>query len=98
MDFIGRFENFENDMRELTNILNLPPYEVTPHARKSYYAGTCDCPYPNRGFFNTSTAHKAYEHFKRDFALFGYDKSDWETSFHLSQTTSFLASLPMLGV
>ena len=98
MDFIGRFENFENDMRELTNILNLPPYEVTPHARKSYYEGTCDCPYPKRGFFNTSTAHKAYEHFKQDFELFGYDKSDWETSFHLSQTTSFLASLPILGV
>ena len=98
MDFVGRFETFENDMRKLTGLLNLPPYETTPHDRKSHYEGACDCPYPSRGFFDISTSRMAYEHFKRDFELFEYDKSDWETDFHSAQMKSFLSSLPKLGV
>ena len=76
----------------------MPPYVQLPHDRKSDYKGECNCPYPVRGFFDTKSANNIYEYFKRDFELFDYDKSDWETSLHLSQMRSFLASLPKLGV
>ena len=98
MDFIGRFENFENDINHIFQTLNMPAYVQLPHDRKSDYESECDCPYPVRGFFDTKSANSIYEYFKRDFELFGYDKSDWETSLHLSQMRSFLASLPKLGV
>ena len=48
--------------------------------------------------FDTKSANNMYKYFQNDFDLFGYDKSDWETSLYLSQMRSFLASLPILGV
>ena len=98
MDFIGRFENFENDINHIFQMLNMPKYIQLPHDRKSNYTGKCDCPYPTRGFFDTKSANNMYKYFQNDFDLFGYDKSDWETSLYLSQMRSFLASLPILGV
>ena len=98
MDFIGRFENFNNDINHIFATLNIPAYTEMPHDRKSDYNGPCDCPYPNRGFFNTETAHLMYDHFKKDFDLFDYDPSDWETPFYLSQIRAFLGSRSPLGV
>ena len=98
MDFIGRFENFENDINHIFTTLNIPPYEKLAHDRKSNYEGDCDCPYPTTGFFDTESANRMYEYFQRDFELFGYDKSDWDISLHLTQMRSFLVSLPKLGV
>ena len=98
MDFIGRFENFENDIDHIFTTLNIPKYEEMAYDRKSNYEGACDCPYPLKGFFDPETAHIMYDHIKTDFDLFGYDPSDWETPFHMAQMRAFLSSLPQLGV
>lgn len=67
VDFIGKFENFEEDFKHVCYKLNIP-YKPLPHARKSSRTKN----YLN--FYDEETLKIVSDKFTKDFAYFGYQK------------------------
>lgn len=66
IDFIGRFENLEEDLKEVADILNLKVRSVKPNHQ------TCHYPYQN--YYNDESVSNILEYYKKDFEYFGYKK------------------------
>jgi len=70
VDFIGRFENFHNDLLEVSNRLGIDPGSI-PHKNPS--------PHSHYSLFYTpETAMIVSERFKKDVEYFGYQFEDIE--------------------
>ena len=72
VDFIGRFENFENDLLQVSNRLGVELRSV-PHGNRS----------PHRhysSFYTPETEMIVRERFQRDIEYFGYEFEDAERS------------------
>lgn len=64
-NFIGRFENMEQDWQEIDNRLHLGPlqkHNASPHLNTSRY-------------YTPDTFEMTYQRYKKDIELFGYEKA-----------------------
>lgn len=65
IDYVGRFENFESDLRVITERLNLQhlsiPHKNATHKNESYQT-----------FYTNETRQKVYELYEKDIKIFGY--------------------------
>jgi hypothetical protein len=65
-DFLGRYENFDDDFRKLLSVCGLPPYDgKAPH----YNKGNAD----KMSYCDREMIEMVKEKFAEDFANFGYD-------------------------
>ncbi len=72
VDFVGRFENFQDDLLEVSDRLGIEPSSI-PHSNRS----------PHRhysSFYTPETEKIVREKFKRDIEYFGYQFEDTERS------------------
>ena len=67
LDFIGRLENFSDDMRKIIDRYQLPPesYDLLPHLKKSDYGDY-------REHYNEATRKLVEKHYRKDLDTFGY--------------------------
>ena len=67
LDFIGRIENFNDDMRKLIDRYQLPPesYNFIPHLKKGDYGDY-------REYYNEATRGLVEKHYRKDLDTFGY--------------------------
>jgi hypothetical protein len=72
-DFIGRFENFENDFRWVVEKLTRKKDIINSISEKVNFTPTI-----NEGpAYNYELAGLVYKKYLRDFKVFGYDKDSW---------------------
>ena len=64
MDFIGRYENIQEDWSKVCKIMGVP--DDLPHMNKSGYT------YEN--IYTDEARELVYEYYKKDFEMFNYDK------------------------
>ena len=64
IDFLGRFESFEEDFARVCRRLGLPSDEV-PHRNRSEHA-------PYRSYYDDKTVERVGNFYERDVRLFGY--------------------------
>ena len=67
IDFIGRYENFDNDLERIRKILGVPRLEVP----KKRYNRTRHKPYV--GYYNDESIENIQRFYAIDFEFFGYD-------------------------
>ena len=67
LDFIGRIENFSDDMRKIIDRYQLPPesYDLLPHLKKGGYGDY-------REYYNEVTRKLVEKHYRKDLDTFGY--------------------------
>ena len=65
INFIGKIENFDNGFKYILKRLNFPQYPV----KKINYSGD-----KRKYLWTDKLKEKIYNHYKKDFYLFGYDK------------------------
>ena len=67
LDFIGRIENFSDDMRKIIDRYQLPPesYDFLPHLKKGNYGDY-------RKYYSTATRQLVEKHYRKDLDTFGY--------------------------
>lgn len=70
IDYILRFENFQNDFNRLCDILSIPRKKLE-HRRKSKHK-------PFYEYYDENTSNLVYEMFKNDFKYLNYDKNSWK--------------------
>jgi hypothetical protein len=66
MDFVGRYENLQDDFNSLRAKLGIT--QTLPHLNKSNHRDY-------RSYYNDHTQQLVAEHFKADIELFGYSFS-----------------------
>jgi hypothetical protein len=66
IDFVGRYENLEEDFKEACRRIGIRPPKL-PHRRKAKDRSAY------REYYNDETARLISEHFRRDIEMFGYD-------------------------
>ena len=67
LDFIGRIENFSDDMRKMIDRYQLPPesYDLIPHLKKGKYGDY-------RKYYSTATRTLVEKYYRKDLDTFGY--------------------------
>ena len=65
VDFIGKFENIDEDMQKVLNAVNLQDQVVLPHTNKSSHRDYMS-------YYNKHTYKLIEENFKEDIEMFGY--------------------------
>lgn len=65
VDFIGRMENFEDDLKQVFHILGLPVPEI-PHSNKSVDRRAY------QSYYTKATQHQVEQLYRKDLQLFGY--------------------------
>ena len=70
-DYFIRYENLEEDLIKLCEILNLPEYDINdlPHLK----GGVRPSNTSYRDYYDEETKQKVYETHKEEFEMFGYE-------------------------
>lgn len=66
VDFVGRYENLEEDFEEACNRIGIRPPKL-PHKRQAKDRGAY------REYYNDETARLVSDHFRQDVEMFGYE-------------------------
>jgi len=71
MDFIGKFENLEKDIKYVCEKLDKPTPKRILHYNRSSTKNY-------KTYYSEELAKKVYDFYEKDFLIFGYNKNSWK--------------------